>query len=97
MRQEALHIGLDPKYQVIVRARDDLTLFCDIYNVFLMFLIDFFVLNLNPMSASLKSLSIFVDSRSKVNLKVKYDFLRNKARNNCNTSFLCDFDWAIHY
>ena len=48
----------------IVRARDDLTLFCDIYNVFLMFLIDFFVLNSNPMSASLKSLSIFVDSRS---------------------------------
>ena len=32
--------------------------------VFLMFFIDFFVLNSNPMSASLKSLSIFVDSRS---------------------------------
>ena len=29
-----------------------------------MFLIDLFVLNLNPLSASLKSLSIFVDSRS---------------------------------
>ena len=28
------------------------------------------------MSASLKSLSIFVDSRSNVNLKVKYDFSR---------------------
>ena len=26
----------------MVRARDDLTLFCDIYNVFLMFVIDFF-------------------------------------------------------
>ena len=70
---------------VVVRARDDLTLFCDIYNVFLMFLIDFFVLNSNPMSASFKSLSIFVDSRSKVNIKVKYDFLRNEARNKCNT------------
>ena len=72
---------------VIVRARDDLTLFCDIYNVFLMFLIYFFVLNSNPMSASLKSLSIFVNSRAKFNLKVKYDFSRNEARNKCNTSF----------
>ena len=52
-----------------------------------MFLIDFFVLNLNPMSASLKSLSIFVDSRSKVNLKVKYDFSRNEARDMFNTHF----------
>ena len=41
-----------------------------------MFLIDFFVLNLNPMSASLKKLSIFVDSKSKVNLKVKYNFFQ---------------------
>ena len=81
----------------LVRARDDLTLFCDIYNVFLRFLIDFFVLNSNPMCASLKNLSIFVDSKSKVNLKVKYDFSRNEARNKCNTSFLCDFDWAIHF
>ena len=79
------HIGL-------VRARDDLTLFCDIYNVFFMFLIAYFVLNSNPMSASLRGLSIFVDSRSKVNLKVKYDFSRNEARNKCNSSFLCDFD-----
>ena len=46
-----------------------------------MFLIDFFVLNLNPMSASLKSLSIFVYSRSKVNFKVKYVFSTNEARN----------------
>ena len=83
--------------RLIVQARDDLTLFCDIYNVFMMFRIDFFVLNLNPMNASLKNLSIFVDSSSKVNLKVKYDFSRNKARNKCNTSFLCDFDWAIHF
>ena len=78
---------------VVVRARDDLTFFCDIYNVFLMFLIDFFVLNSNPMSASFKSLSIFVDSRSKVNIKVKYDFLRNEARNKCNTLFPCDLPW----
>ena len=76
----------------IVRARDDLTLLCDIYHVLLMFLVDSFVLNSNPMSASLKSLNIFVDTRSKVNLKVKYDFSRNVARNKCNTSFLCDFD-----
>ena len=81
----------------MVRATDDLTLFCYIYNVFLMFVIDFFVLNSNPMSASLKSLSIFVDSRSKVNLKGKYDFSRNEARNKCNNSFLCDFDWVIHF
>ena len=29
--------------------------------------------------------------------KVKYDFSTNKARNKCNTSFLCDFDWAFHF
>ena len=29
-----------------------------------------------------------------VNCKVKYDFSTNEARNNCNTSFPCDFDWA---
>ena len=49
------------------------------------------------MSASLKSLSIFVYSRSKVNFKVKYDFSINEARNNCNTSFSCDVDWAIYF
>ena len=80
-----------------VQARDDRTLFCDIYNVFLMFLIDFFVLNSNPMSASLKNLSIFVDSRSKVKLKFKHAFSRNEARNKCNTSFLCNFERAIHF
>ena len=62
-----------------------------------MFLIDFFVLNSNPMSASLKSLSILVYSRSKVNFKVKYAFSSNEARKKCNTSFLCDFDWDIHF
>ena len=36
------------------RFSESLTLFCYIYNVFLMFLIDFFLLNSNPMSASLK-------------------------------------------
>ena len=30
-------------------------------------------------------------------VKVKYDFSTNEARNKCNTSFLCDFDWAIHF
>ena len=83
---------------VVVRTRDDITLFCDNYTMFFfMFLIDFFVLNSSPISASLKSLSIFIDSRSKVNLKVKYDFSRDEARNKCNTSFPCDFDWAIHF
>ena len=24
-------------------------------------------------------------------------FSTNEARNKCNTSFLCDFDWAIHF
>ena len=49
------------------------------------------------MSTGLKRLSIFVDLRSKVNLKVKYDFSINEATNKCNTSFLCDFDWVIHF
>ena len=63
----------------------------------MMFLVDVFEMNLNPMSVSLKSLRIFVDSRPKVNLKFKYDFSSNKARNKCNTLFPCDFDWAIHF
>ena len=29
--------------------------------------------------------------------KVKYDFSTNEARNKCNTSFSCDFDWAIRF
>ena len=29
--------------------------------------------------------------------KVKYEFSTNEARNNCNTSFPWDFDWAIHF
>ena len=29
--------------------------------------------------------------------KVKYDFSTNEARNKCNNSFSCDFDWAIHF
>ena len=29
--------------------------------------------------------------------KVIYDFSTNEARNMCNTSFSCDFDWAIHF
>ena len=29
--------------------------------------------------------------------KVKYNFLTNQARNKCNTSFSCEFDWAIHF
>ena len=83
----------------VVRTRDDITLFWDINytKFFFMFLIDLFVLNSNPISASLKSLCIFVDSRSKANLKVKYDFSRNEARNKCNTSFPCNFYWAIHF
>ena len=36
-------------------------------------------------------------SRSKFNLKVKNDFSTNKGRNNCNTSFLCNFDCKIHF
>ena len=62
-----------------------------------MFLMDFFGLDSNPMSTNLKNLRIFVYSMSKVNFKVKYDFLPNEARNKCNTSFSCDFDWAIHF
>ena len=55
------------------------------------------MVNSNPMSASLESLSIFVYLRSKVNFKVKYAFSTNEARNKCNTSFSCDFDWVIHF
>ena len=29
--------------------------------------------------------------------KVKYDFSTNEARNKCNTSFSCNFDWAIRF
>ena len=29
--------------------------------------------------------------------KVKMFFRTNEARNKCNTSFSCDFDWAIHF
>ena len=61
-----------------------------------MFPLAFFLLNSNPTSASLKKLDIFLNSRSKFNFKVKYDFLTNEARNKCNTSILCDFDSAIH-
>ena len=75
---------------IIVRARDNLTLFFLHLQCFFMFVIDVvFVLNSNP-SASLKSIGIFVGLRSKVNFKVKYDFSRNEARNKCNTSFSCD-------
>ena len=28
--------------------------------------------------------------------KIKYVFSTNEARNKFNTSFSCDFDWAIH-
>ena len=44
------------------------------YTMFLVFLIDFFVLNSNSMSVGLKSLDTFVISRSKVNFKVKCQF-----------------------
>ena len=62
-----------------------------------MFLMYVFLLNLNPMSARLKSLDIFFNSRSKVNFKVKYDFSTNDAGNKCNTSIVCDFASAIHF
>ena len=39
----------------------------------------FFVMNSNPINASLKSSGIFVNSRSKVNFKVSYDFSSNAA------------------
>ena len=79
------------------RFSSSLTLFFYVYNVFLMFLIKKILRNSNPMSSSLKSLGIFLHSRSKVNFKVKYDFSTNEARNKCNTSIPCDFDWAIHF
>ena len=37
------------------------------------------------------------NSRSKVNFKVKYIFLPNKATSKCNTSILCDFDWKVYF
>ena len=46
---------------------------------FLMFPIDFFLLNSNPISDSLKNLGIFLNSRSKVNFNVNYDFSTNEG------------------
>ena len=60
-------------------------------------LIDFFLLNSNPMSAILKYSGIFFNSRSKVNFKVKYDLSTNEARNKFNTSIACDLDCSIHF
>ena len=79
----------------LVRARAYIKMTQPCFVTYTMFFIDFFVLNSNPMSASLESSRIFVGlySRSKVNAKVKY----NEARNKCNTSFSCDFDWVIHF
>ena len=45
----------------------------------------------------LTTLRYGVNSRSKFNFKVKYDFSTNNGRNNCNTSFLCNFDCKIHF
>ena len=42
-----------------IHFNPSLTLFCYVYNFFLMFLIDFYLRNSNPMSASLKNLGIF--------------------------------------
>ena len=50
-----------------------------------MFFIDFVVLNSSPMIASLNVSSILVNSRSKVNFKVKYDISTNEARNKCTS------------
>ena len=55
----------------------------------------FFCAEFKSDECQLKSFRILVDSRSKVNLKVKFDFKRNEARNKCNISFPCHFDWAI--
>ena len=57
----------------------------------------FFLHIYNPMSISLKSLVIFLNSRSKVNFKAKEDFSTNEARNKYNTAMSCDLDWAIHF
>ena len=37
------------------------------------------------------------NSRSKVNFKVKCNFLPNKPTNKCNTSISCDFYWKVHF
>ena len=44
-----------------------------------MVLIKKIVLNLNPRSDSLKSLALFLNSGSKINFKVDYDFSTNEA------------------
>ena len=36
-------------------------------------------------------------TKSKIMAKVKYDFSSNKDRNKCNTSFLSNFNWKIHF
>ena len=47
--------------------------------------------NSNPMSASLEKFEHFYI------FKVKYDFSTNEVMNKCNTSFVYDFNWAIHF
>ena len=43
------------------------------------------MLNLNPISANFKNLGIFVNSSSKINFKVNYDFLTNADIFNCSS------------
>ena len=76
----------------------DLILRC---NVFVLLIIDgedICIQNLpGDILSFLTTLHYGVNSRSKLNFKVKYDFSTNKGRNKCNTSFLCNFDCKIHF
>ena len=60
---------------VVFRDELEITLHCVVtYTMFLMFLVDIYVLNSNPMSVSLKSLDIFCKFKVKINFKVKRQF-----------------------
>ena len=57
-------------------CRDDLALFFHIYNVFLMFLIIIFCAEFKSDEYQIEKFEHFLDSRLKVNLKVKFYFFK---------------------
>ena len=97
------HTTLPPKRkrfytaEEVVQARDDLTLFCDIYNVFFMFLIVFLCwIQIRWVPACKVWAFLWIQGQRSIS-RSNMIFSRNEASNKCNTSFPYDFDWAIHF
>ena len=90
---------------VVFRDELEMTLHCVVtYTMFLMFLIDIFVLNSNPMSVSLKSLDIFRKFKVKDQFQGQTSMSRSimigqlmKLGPSVIPHFLCNFDWAINF